>query len=51
MAGCDVNVKDLVEALKPSVEDVQNMTIGQQNNPLWLDARQWRVTSMEEYTV
>ena len=44
----DVNVSDLVEALKPTAEDVQliqSMSVGQRNNPLWLDARQWRVTS------
>ena len=44
----DVNVCDLVEALKPTAEDVQliqSMSVGQRNNPLWLDARQWRVTS------
>ena len=44
----DVNVDDLVEALKPTAEEVeliQVMTIGQRHNPLWLDARQWRITS------
>ena len=44
----EVNVRDLVESLKPTAEDVQliqNMSVGQRNNPLWLDARQWRVTS------
>ena len=44
----DVTVQDLVDALKPTKEDVdliQSMTIGQRNNPLWMDARQWRVTS------
>ena len=44
----DVTVQDLVEALRPTKEDVQliqNMSVGQRNNPLWLDARQWRVTS------
>ena len=47
-ANRDVNVSDLVEALKPTAEDVQliqSMSVGQRNNPLWLDARQWRVTS------
>ena len=47
-ANRDVNVSDLVEALRPTAEDVQliqNMSVGQRNNPLWLDARQWRVTS------
>ena len=44
----DVTVNDLVEALKPTAEEVeliQAMSVGQQHNPLWLDARQWRVTS------
>jgi len=44
----DVTVSDLVEALRPTAEDVQliqSMSVGQRNNPLWLDARQWRVTS------
>ena len=43
----DVAVDDLVEALKPTAEEVeltQVMSIGQRHNPLWLDARQWRVT-------
>jgi len=43
----DVTVSDLVEALRPTAEDVQliqSMSVGQRNNPLWLDARQWRVT-------
>ena len=47
-AARDVTVSDLVEALKPTAEDVQliqSMSVGQRNNPLWLDARQWRVTS------
>ena len=47
-ANRDVSVSDLVEALRPTAEDVQliqNMSIGQRNNPLWLDARQWQVTS------
>ena len=44
----DLSVDDLVEALKPTAEEVelvQSMSVGQRNNPLWLDARQWRVTS------
>ena len=44
----DVTVDDLVEALKPTAEEVeliQAMSVGQRHNPLWLDARQWRVTS------
>ena len=47
-ANRDVRVSDLVEALRPTAEDVQliqNMSVGQRNNPVWLDARQWRVTS------
>ena len=44
----DVTVQDLVESLRPTKEDVdliQTMNVGQRNNPLWMDARQWRVTS------
>ena len=44
----DVTVYDLVNALQPTEEEVQliqEMTIGQHNNPLWFDARQWRITS------
>ena len=44
----DVTVDDLVQALKPTAEEVeliQAMSVGQRHNPLWLDARQWRVTS------
>ena len=44
----DVTVDDLVEALKLTAEEVeliQAMSIGQRHNPLWLDARQWRITS------
>ena len=47
-ASRDVTVQDLVEALRPTKEDVeliQSMSIGQRNNPIWMDARQWRVTS------
>jgi len=43
----DVTVHDLVHALKPTAEEVkliQGMSVGQRNNPLWSDARQWRVT-------
>ena len=43
----DVTVYDLVNALQPTEEEVQlmqEMTIGQHNNPLWFDARQWRIT-------
>ena len=44
----DVTVNDLVQALKPTAEEVQliqSMSVGQRNNPLWSDARQWRITS------
>ena len=44
----EVTVDDLVESLKPTAEEVeliQTMSIGQRHNPLWLDARQWRITS------
>ena len=44
----DVTVLDLVHALQPTTEEVkliQEMSIGQRNNPLWFDARQWRITS------
>ena len=44
----DVTVDDLVDALQPTSEEVQliqEMSVGQQNNSLWLDAHQWRVTS------
>ena len=44
----EVTVDDLVDALKPTSEEVQliqEMSVGQRNNPLWFDVRQWRVTS------
>ena len=44
----EVSVDDLVEALRPTTEEVeliQSMNVGQRNNPLWLDARQWRIAS------
>ena len=44
----NVSVDDLVEALRPTAEEVeliQTMSVGQRHNPLWLDARQWRITS------
>ena len=44
----DVTVDDLVDALQPTSEEVQliqEMSVGQQNNSLWFDAHQWRVTS------
>ena len=43
----DVTVDDLVSALHVTPEEVkllQTMTAGQRHNPLWMDARQWRVT-------
>ena len=39
----DFTVDDLVQALKPTAEEVeliQAMGVGQQHNSLWLDARQ-----------
>lgn len=45
----DVTVHDLVHTLKPTAEEVhliQSMSVGQRNNPLWSDARQWWVTSI-----
>jgi len=44
----DLTVDDLVKALSVSMEEVeliQMMTIGQRNNPLWMDVRQWRITA------
>ena len=44
----EVSVDDLVEALRPTAEEVeliQSMSVGQRHNPLWFDARQWRITS------
>ena len=44
----DPTVDDLVDALKVNSEEaelIQLKTIGQRSNPLWMDARQWRVTS------
>ena len=41
-------VSDLVEALKVTPEEVMlvaEMTVGQRDNPLWMDARQWRITA------
>ena len=41
-------VDDLVTALCVTSEEaelIQIMTIGQGDNPLWMDARQWRVTA------
>ena len=45
----DVTVLDLVSALTPSSKQevllIAAMTEGQRLNPLWLDARQWRLTA------
>ena len=44
----DVTVDDLISALHVTPEEVkllETMTAGQQHNPLWMDARQWRVTA------
>ena len=47
-SGHDPTVSDLVQALavtSEEVEIIQVMTIGQRNNPLWMDVRQWRITA------
>ena len=47
-SGRDPTVADLVQALAISSEEadlIQMMTIGQRTNPLWMDARQWRITA------
>ena len=44
----DLTVDDLREALQLTTEEIcllQTMTTGQRENPLWMDARQWRVTA------
>ena len=44
----DPTVDDLVDALNVNSEEaelIQLKTIGQRNNPLWMDARQLRVTA------
>ena len=44
----DVTIDDLIHALEPTDEEVQliqEMSVGQRNNPLWFDAQQWRITS------
>lgn len=44
----DPTVDDLLEALSITSEEaelIQIMTIGQRDNPLWMDARQWRITA------
>ena len=43
----EVTVNDLVQALKPTAEEVkliQSMSVGQRNIPIWSDARQWQIT-------
>ena len=43
-----ITVNDLVESLQLTpveVELIQTMTIGQRENQLWMDARQWRITA------
>ena len=50
----EVSVDDLVETLRPTAEEVeliQSISVGQRNNALWLDARQWRITSSNFGTV
>ena len=39
---------DLVEALAVTTNEIaliQSITVGQRDNPLWMDARQWRITA------
>ena len=41
-------VENLITALGVTSEEVellQLMTVGQRNNPKWMDARQWRITA------
>ena len=41
-------MSDLVEALKVTTEEVMivaEITVGQCDNPLWMDARQWQITA------
>ncbi len=41
-------VDNLITALgvtSEEVELIQLMTLGQRNNPRWMDARQWRITA------
>jgi len=38
--------------LKPTAKEVQliqSMSVGQQNNPLWSDVRQWQVNSIKQF--
>lgn len=44
----DVTIDDLIHTLEPTDEEVQliqEMSVRQRNNPVWFDARQWRITS------
>ncbi len=44
----DLTVDDLIQSLNVTSEQaelIQIVTIGQRNNPLWMDARQWRITA------
>ena len=44
----EITVDDLIKALEVTPQEValiQEMTTGQKENPLWMDARQWRVTT------
>ena len=44
----EITVDDLIKALEVTPQEValiQEMTTGQKENPLWMDARQWRVTA------
>ena len=46
--GRDPTVDDLIKALSVTSEEaqlIQVMTIGQLNNPLWMDVRMWRITA------
>ena len=39
---------DLVEALTVTTNEIaliQSITVGQRDNPLWMDARQWQITA------
>jgi len=48
VTSCKVTVYDLIDALRPTHEEVhliQEMSIGQHSNSLWFDARQWRIAS------
>ena len=45
-----VTVTDLVEPLEVTTNEIaliQSITVGQMDNPLWMDARQWRAIDRE----